>query len=750
MDSPRAAVVLVGQNPTPALLSSLTLRADHLALVASDGTRPLARRVAAAVERLARPESVSVVSVGPDPHDFGPVTDTLAALHRANGGQPWYLDYTGGTKVMSVAAALLHERVLPTDRHPGSRRWRHYLDAVNDRLRTADGSHPGRPLVSDGVDLRTLAAIHGAHWLQDRDPEPVRLFVQGGRQALQARFPDLSPAVRRGVVAEGRVLSHLLRHTRRRSDTEVVGARQVADPRHPGGSVADFDAVLRHRHRVLCVEAKTRPEDVVARAGWTVAKARRVFGTAVQVLFVHSGPAVPGLRERVTAYNPALAARSVHVWSLEDLLSRLTSFEDIRGAFFPGLASSDTDATPSPVRAPGPDRGTGPAPGTGPNGAPGPRRRPAPPEAPGPPPPGRHPGPKDGPVLVTSLGGSRLGTLTAVHAHRPARTLVLPSRQSVRDRMRDSAARTLYAVEHPGAPPADAALLREAGYRDRVRFTSDPVDGSDADAVAAVAQDWIVREQRADPQPPVVADITTGTKAMSLGLALAARRTGACAAYQLARRRTVVCLTHGELPLRGRASVDWHLVLPGYTPLPGAGDGDGSLTGNACRAARTQVDTVLLDAARAALVRAASGPVRVWMDASLSDPEECLTAQERPSLVLTFDDRAVGLTAPGWLRRRGPGGEAREVGRGAWAQSVFAATAHLGTRCDVAGTVVALTRPGGDVSRAVELVDWIAHADTSPHGGPGRIAFGDPLRPLVAVASPDALPALLDTDVSLL
>ncbi|WP_150254677.1 CRISPR-associated protein [Nocardiopsis deserti] len=769
MDSPRAAVVLVGQNPTPALLSSLTLRADHLALVASDGTRPLARRVAAAVERLASPESVSVVSVGPDPHDFGPVTDTLAALHRANGGEPWYLDYTGGTKVMSVAAALLHERALPPDRHPRARRWRHYLDAVHDRLRTADGSHPGRPLVIDGVDLRTLAGIHGAHWLEDRDPEPVRLFVQGGRQALQARFPDLSPAVRRGVVAEGRVLSHLLRHTRRRPDTEVVGARQVADPRHSGGSVADFDAVLRHRHRVLCVEAKTRPEDVVARAGWTVAKARRVFGTAVQVLFVHSGPAVPGLRERVTAYNPALTARSVHVWSLEDLLSRLTSFEDIRGAFFPGLSSSGAGG-PEPVRTPGPTPGPGstgapdptgepgperlpdPTGRPGPNGAPAPGPLPAPPEAAEPPPPERHPVPGDGPVLVTSLGGSRLGTLTAVHAHRPARALVLSSRQSVRDRMRESAARTLHAAEHPEAPPADAALLKETGYRDRVRFTPDPVDGSDADAVAAAAHDWIVREQRADPPPPVVADITTGTKAMSLGLALAARRTGACATYQLARRRTVVCLTHGELPLRGRASVDWHLVLPGYTPLPGdgAGDGNGSLTGNACRAARTQVDTALLDAARTALVRAASGPVQVWMDSSLTDPEECLTAQERSSLVLTFEDRAVGLTAPGWRRRRDPGGESREVGRGAWAQSVFAATAHLSTRCDVAGTVVALTRPGGDVSRAVELVDWIAHADPSLDGEPGRIAFGDPLRPLVAVASPGALPALLDTDVSLL
>lgn len=723
VDSPRAAVVLVGQNPTPALLSSLTLPADHLVLVGSDGTRPLAHRVAAAVEKLASPDSVRVVSVGPDPHDFGPVTDTLAALHRANGGEPWFLDYTGGTKVMSVAAALLHEQALPLARHPHARRWRHYLDAVHDTLRTADGSHPGRSVASDGVDLRTLAGIHGARWQEDRDPEPVRLFVQGGQQALLARFPDLSPSVRRGVVAEGRVLSHLLRHTRRQPDTEVVGARRVADPRHPTGSIADFDAVVRYRHRVLCVEAKTRPDDVVARAGWTVAKARRVFGAAVQVLFVYSGPTVPGLRERVTAYNPALTARSVHVWNLDDLLSRLTSFEEIRKAFFPGLGAS------GPARAvPGSD------PGVPPPKPPVPTARPS----------EHHPGPGDAPALVTSLGGSRLGTLTAVHAHRPARTLVLASRQSVRDGVRESAARTLHAAEHPGSPPADAARLKETGYRDRIRFTPEPVDGFDADAVATVAHEWIALEQHADPSLPVIADITTGTKAMSLGLALAAHRSGACATYQLARRRTVVCLTHGMLPLRGRATVDWTLVLLGYTPLAGA------LTDRACRPARSQVDTGLLEAARTALIRAASGPVGVWMDGSLTDPQECMTAQERPSLVLTFDDRAVGLTAPGWRRRRIPGAQVREVGRGAWAQSVFAATVHLNTRCDVAGKVLALTRPGGDVSRAVELVDWIAHAVRGEERGQGRIAFGDPLRPVVAVASPGSLPELFDTDVSLL
>lgn len=725
MYDPGAAVVLVGHNPTPALLSSLTLPADHLALVASDRTRALAELVATAVERSAAPASVRVVSVGADPHDFGPVNDTLAALHRANGGRPWFLDYTGGTKVMSVAAALLHERLLPLDRHPHARRWRHYLDPVRDTLRAADGSE--LPVVDEGIDLATLAGIHGARWLDDSDPEPVRLFVRGGGQALGARFPDLSPAARRGVVTEGRILSHLLRHTRRRSDTEVIGARQVADPRHPHGSIADFDAVVRYRHRVLVVEAKTRPDDVVARAGWTVAKARRVFGTAVQVLFVYSGPAVPGLRERVTAYNPALTARNVHVWNLDDLLARLTSFEHIRRAFFPGPGPR-----PSVVPLRPPDQDGPPVP-----------------------PPERHPTPEDRPVLVTSLGGSRLGTLTAVHAHRPARTLVLSSRQSVRDGVRESAARTLHAAENPDAAPADADLLRKSGYHDRVRFPAEPVDGFDTDAVVAAARDWITRERRADPPPPVVADITTGTKAMSLGLALAARDTGACTTYQLARGRTVLCLTHGPLPLRGRAGVDWPLVLHGYVRVDGNGRRDHEkampfLAGRVCREARSQVDTELLDAACAALVRAATGPVDVWMDTSLTDAEECLSAQERPSLVLTFDDRAVGLTAPGWRRRRAFDTRLHEVGRGSWAQSVFAATVHLNTRCDVAGTVIALTRPGGDVGRAVELVDWITHAEPGERGGHGRISFGEPLRPVVAIASPNALPDLFDTDVSVL
>src|SRR5699024_11979276 len=90
--------------------------------------------------------------------------------------------------------------------------------------------------------------------------------------------------------------------------------------------------------------------------GWTVAKARRVFGQAASVLFVHSGPPAPHLREAITAYNPALSARNVHVWNLDALLRRLTPFEDLRKTFFPGLGGTEPTTTlPATTHPPGVD-----------------------------------------------------------------------------------------------------------------------------------------------------------------------------------------------------------------------------------------------------------------------------------------------------------------------------------------------------------------------------------------------------------
>ncbi|MFD6097266.1 CRISPR-associated protein [Nocardiopsis flavescens] len=716
MDTPRVAVVLVGRNPTPALLSSLTLPADRVVLLCSDGTRTPAERVAAALARLAPDRAVSVEGVGPDPHDPAGVAAALERVHRAHGTAPRHLDYTGGTKVMSVAAALYLGAPAPGQAAPRF----HYLDPATDLLRSADPAEPPLPLADAGIDLGVLAGIHGARWLSDREPATVRAALRGGARGLREAFPGLHPTEVRGVVNEADVLRHLRHITRGRDGVEVLGPRRVADPRHPADSIADFDALVRFRHRVLCVEVKSGPEEVVARAGWTVAKARRVFGNVAKVLFVHTGPAVPGLRERVAAHNPALNSSQVQVWSLDDLRARLSDGEALHRAFFPGGA---VPARPASAAPPADRPAQAPAPVCAVTAAPA------------------------APILVTALGSSRLGLLSAVHAHRPERALLLSSHQGMRAGVREAAARALYAAEHPGAPLPDAEGLRACGYRDRIRFAADPVDGFGAGAVADAAHDWIGRMRGEDPGRPVVVDVTTGTKAMSLGLALAARRSGACVACQVVRDRRVVCLTHGGAAVQDRAVVAWSLVLDGYAPLVGP------LADAVCEQGSAQVDVPLVAAAAEHMVRAAGGPVGVWVDGSLADPATADTARERPAVVLTFDDRALGLAAPSWSRTV-RSGAVRKVSRGAWAQSVSAATGHLNLRCDVAGKVMALTRPGGDVGRAAELVAWITQEEPDGSGGGADGAagwgFGDPQRPVLVVADPGAPPAVWDTDVSTL
>src|SRR5699024_4779158 len=96
VDTPRTSVVLVGRNPTPALLSALTLPHEHLVLVGSDDTMTAANRVAEAVRARTAPASLHVISVGPDPHDPTGIVDRLRTLETVRESRPWYLDYTGG------------------------------------------------------------------------------------------------------------------------------------------------------------------------------------------------------------------------------------------------------------------------------------------------------------------------------------------------------------------------------------------------------------------------------------------------------------------------------------------------------------------------------------------------------------------------------------------------------------------------------------------------------------------------------
>ncbi|MBB4933294.1 hypothetical protein F4561_004114 [Lipingzhangella halophila] len=653
-DAPQTLVALVGTSPTPPLLSALTFAPPRLVLVHSADTLGRAERIAKMARRLCpRIEHTELFDLGRDVYDFRSVDGRFAGLLPTLGGA-WRLCYTGGTKVMGIAAVLRHLDLFPEQHH-----WRSYLDATTDALRFTDGSvHPGGP---DSSTLTTtdLAKLHQV------DLHPAEPSAR----------PD------EGAELEARVLALFRDQLSGIPDSEVIGNQIMPDPGAPEQSIGDFDLIVRYRHRILCVEVKKDPDRIPGAAGWAVTKAKRAFGSATRVLLVHDGEPGACSRFRIADYDPELNGAPLHVRARAELEGEFHTARDLlEGFFLPRHGSTP----PDPVQAPVPAQ-----------------------------PPGDHPGHNDGPLLLMGVGGSRLGVLAAAHAYRPSQTVLLHTPQSEREvaGLAPAVCHTLFAAENPDEFKAlrrrqlPARLRR---YRNRVKFGHTAVDASDAARVAALAHAKI--DQYASGDTPVVADVTTGTKAMSTGLALAAHARGGCVTYLSPVTRRVSCHAHGPVGSSGVAAVDWSSVLRGYTPLAVP------LTGRIHhQLAEEQVDTDLLDSA-AAVLREHAGEQghtpTVWVDGTvLADSAESPLARrsvdQRPTLVVTVADRAVGLTAPCWSRRQ-------RLTPGDWAHAVFAATMRLNAACGVAGLTLALHRPGeGSVRRALDLVDWLAWTETS-------------------------------------
>ncbi|MDA0566379.1 hypothetical protein LG943_18960 [Streptomonospora sp. S1-112] len=349
------------------------------------------------------------------------------------------------------------------------------------------------------------------------------------------------------------------------------------------------------------------------------------------------------------------------------------------------------------------------------------------------------------------LGGSRLSVLAAVRACLPARAVLLFTRQSEKELSAlDSAVRrTLFAAEDPAAFRAVnrrrlAARLRRDGYPDRVKFAEAAVDAADVADVAARARAKI--DQYADADAPVVADITIGTKAMSTGLALAAHERGGCITYVSPLTREVYCRTHGPVGRHGPAAVEWRLLLRGYRFLTG------SLAEAVAPIAARQIDVALIDAAADQIRALAAGhDVAAWVDDTVTagaPPLPQYSAPQRPTVVLTVADRALGLSAPRRTRLRyftsGGAHLEQDVGAGGWAHDVFASAALLNVRCGTAGTTLALHRPGdGDPRRALDLIDWFSwwrgtghDADDTAPPADTITAHEDTRRPRVVSADP--------------
>ncbi len=709
-DAPATLVALAGTSPTPALLSALTFAPRRLVVVHTGDTARRAADIAATARDLCpRIRETLLFDIGRDAYDFAAVGRGFDALVPAL-ADPWRLCYTGGTKVMSVHAVLRHLRRFP-DRHD----WRSYLDATSETLRRTDGSHHPGGIDSGALTIDALARLHGIT-LRPGD----RLADQ--RAWLRGRPVDLGP----GDLAEARVLDLFRRRLRGVPGTEVAGNRIMPDPRSPRESIGDFDLIVRYRHRVLCVEVKTDPSHIPDAAGWTLTKAQRAFGGAARVLFVHDGDKGECSIEQLAAYDPELSGAPLHVRALTELDRDFPTAEHLVQGFFPAASArrgAPAGPPPPPVPAPGP--GGGPA-------------------------PGGHPGPDAAPLLLLGLGGSRLSVLAAARACRPARTVMLFTRQSEKEigALDLAVRRALFAAEDPDAYRATprrrlASRLRRDGLPDRVKFADAAVDGADAAEVAARARAKI---DQYGGGTPVIADTTTGTKAMSVGLALAAHERGGCVTFVSPLTRRVSCHTHGVVGSHGPAAVDWPIVLRGYRLLTGP------VADALAPVAARQVDAGLLDAATAQVAELTGGhDVAAWVDRTVTadaPPLPQYSAPQRPTVILTVADRALGLSAPRRRRLRHftTDGVHREqdVGAGGWAHDVFAAATLLNVRCGMAGLTLALHRPGdGDPARALDLIDWYAWWRDGTRGHPGTGApaeeitgHEDTRRPRVVSAEP--------------
>ncbi|MDA8369375.1 MAG: CRISPR-associated protein [Nocardiopsaceae bacterium] len=708
-DTPETLVVLVGTSPTPALLAALTFAPRRLVLVHSSDTARRAARIAdTALALCPAIEHTGLFDLGRDVYDFHAVADQFAKLVAELPGD-WRLCYTGGTKVMSVHAVLCH-----VGRFPDRDRWRSYLDATSETLRFTDGSrHPG------GIDSSTLTidALAGLHGIELRRGD--RLHAQ--EAWLRGRPVPLGP----GEQAEARVLALFRRRLAGVPGAEVAGNRVMPDPRAPRGAMGDFDLIVRYRHRVLCVEVKKDPGHILDAAGWTLTKAQRAFGGAARVLFVHEGGRGDCSIEQLAAYDPELSGAPLHVRSRTELEHEFGSADHVINGFFPAAApAGNSGGRAGPARAPSAER------------------------------PHSHPSPATAPLLLLGLGGSRLSALAATRACLPSRAVMLFTRQSEKEigALDLAVRRTLFAAEEPGAfrelsRRRLASRLRRGGYPDRVKFADAAVDGADVSEVAGQARAKI--EQYRSGNTPIVADITTGTKAMSIGLALAVHEHGGCVTYVSPLTRRVSCSVHGPVGRHGPAAVEWKIVLRGYQPLPT------SLSEViAPDIAARQVDTGLIDAAATVVRELADGhETTAWVDRTVIDgapraPQ--YSAPQRPTVILTVADRALALSAPRRLRLRRftADGVHREqdIGAGGWAHDVFAAAALLNVRCGAAGLTLALHRPrDGDPGRVLDLIDWFAWWRGGP-GGSGDAAgtptdeltgHEDRRRPRVVTAEPE-------------
>ena len=351
LPEPEHLVATVGLNPLPVTLAIMTLRPVSVQLVCSHASLEEAERIATVIRAIsvesdwAAPCFASPIVVSAD--DLAAAAATLEP-YFASLKAPFRLDYSGGTKVMTVAAVTAHmEFHADFDERGGC--WRTIVDDTSGTV--IDGSKAGRRHATDsrGLTIARVAELHGytltgtplasdgvaelekpiadtycglgkvdarsndtlAHSLNRT--ELLAPFADEVRKSARAigiepdgsrlvKVSDLRGQWRELLIAH--LLLHLLDEDRDARDavSEILFDANLRTNEFPSTDRKDaqFDLVVRSGHRVLALEVKSNARDAVEFLSERLIPSRWPFGTAVTSVVAAAAGVFAGKGKEVT------------------------------------------------------------------------------------------------------------------------------------------------------------------------------------------------------------------------------------------------------------------------------------------------------------------------------------------------------------------------------------------------------------------------------------------------------------------
>lgn len=348
---PEHLVATVGLNPLPVALAILTLRPRSVQLVCTQASLEEAGRIATVIGAIAdESDWAATVFAPPIIVSADDLADAAATLepYFASLTTPFRLDYSGGTKVMTVAAVTAHMQCHAGDTERGGC-WRTVVDDTSGTV--IDGSNAARrqDTVSTGLTIARIAELHGytltgtplttdgvaglekpivdiftglgevdnrsngdlAHSLNPAEllaPFAVEVGKSARRIGIKpdetrlSKVSDLRGQWRELLTAH--LLLHLLAEDREARDavSEVLFDANLRPNEFPAADRKDaqFDLIVRSGHRVLALEVKSNARDAVEFLSERLIPSRWPFGSAVTSVVASAAGVFAGKGKEVT------------------------------------------------------------------------------------------------------------------------------------------------------------------------------------------------------------------------------------------------------------------------------------------------------------------------------------------------------------------------------------------------------------------------------------------------------------------